>query len=123
MTSKYRWLVFVSDFQSVDIFYLVIIYDDQVENIYRLKVANKDQQPHDIKIQVAGIENLKIAGKTAIVVEPGRVQQEIIRVIAPLIDGAPGTRPVRFSIISSQPGLEAISAESRFMVPGPSRKP
>ena len=95
-----------------------VINEDQVENIYTLKVANKDQQLHEIKIQVAGIENLKIAGKTAIVVEPGSVEQEIIRVIAPLIDGAPTTRPVRFSISSSQPGLEAITAESRFMVPG-----
>ncbi|WP_422450869.1 cytochrome c oxidase accessory protein CcoG [Endozoicomonas sp. ALB091] len=100
-----------------------VINDEQVENIYTLKVANKDQQPHLIKIQVAGIENLKIAGRTAIVAEPGSVQQEIIRVIAPLIDGAPSTRPVRFSISSSQPGLEAITAESRFMVPGPERKP
>lgn len=94
-----------------------VVNDNQIENIYTLKVANKDQQTHEIKIQVAGIENLEMAGKTTIVVEPGNVEQEIIRVIAPVIDGAPSTRPIRFSISSSQPGLEAISAESRFIVP------
>ncbi|MFK0570711.1 cytochrome c oxidase accessory protein CcoG [Endozoicomonas sp.] len=97
------------------------INDQQIENIYTLKIANKDQQAHTIQIQVAGIENLKIAGKTTIVVEPGSVEQEIVRVIAPLINGAPITRPIRFSITSSQPGLKAITTESRFMVPGQSK--
>lgn len=89
----------------------------QIENSYTLKIANKDRQPHAIRIQAAGIDNLKIVGKTAIVVLPGSVEQEIIRVVAPAVDASPVTQPIRFSISSQQPGLKAITAESRFMVP------
>lgn len=93
------------------------ISDDRIENIFILKIANKDQKPHEISVQVAGIENLRLSGKTTFIVAPGSVDQQVVRVNVPIIQGAPTTRTIRFSITSSQPGLEAVTAESRFMVP------
>ncbi|MGB1270788.1 MAG: cytochrome c oxidase accessory protein CcoG, partial [Endozoicomonas sp.] len=93
------------------------ISDDRIENIFILKIANKDQKPHEISVQVAGIENLRLSEKTTFIVESGNVDQQVVRVNAPIIQGAPTTRTIRFSITSSQPGLEAVTAESRFMVP------
>ena len=91
------------------------INNDHIENIYTLKIVNKDPQPREVQIQVAGFENLKIAGKTSIVVNPGSVEQQIIRVIAPKHQGDPMIRTIRFSIAAE--GINPITAESRFMVP------
>ena len=96
-----------------------VIDNDRVENVYVLKIVNKDHQPHYLQIQLTGPEGMAIASKTSIVVEPGAVAQEVIRVTAPFADDAPASQTIRFVVISSQ--LEPASAESRFMMPAGSR--
>ncbi|WP_299733003.1 cytochrome c oxidase accessory protein CcoG [uncultured Endozoicomonas sp.] len=91
--------------------------DQRIENIYTLKIANKDHVAHEVQIQVDGFDGLTISGETSLMIEPNSVAQEVIRVIAPQLDGAPITRPIEFSIISSKPDLGAIKTESRFMIP------
>ena len=94
-----------------------VIANDRIENIFTLKVANKDQKPHQVSIQVEGIENLKLVGDTQFMVNSGEVGQQVIRVTAPAIPGAATTRPIRFKITSVDPEIPAIITESRFMVP------
>ena len=92
------------------------INGNQIENVYTLKIVNKDQQPREIEIKVAGFENLKIIGNTSMVIAAGSVEQQVVRVVAPKLKGTPISRAIRFSINSE--GLKSITAESRFMVPG-----
>ncbi len=91
--------------------------NDRIENIYTLKVANKDQYPHKVTLSVSGIENLQIKGQVSFEVAAGEVGQQVIRVTAPAIPGNRTTRPILFSIISKTPGIPSIDTESRFMVP------
>ncbi|OED40819.1 cytochrome c oxidase accessory protein CcoG [Endozoicomonas sp. (ex Bugula neritina AB1)] len=93
------------------------VVNDRIENIYTLKVANKDQQAHHVTITVNGIENLNLKGNLSFEVAPGQVDQQVIRVTAPIIEGAKTTRSIRFSIIPSSSGMPSIDTESRFMVP------
>ncbi len=92
-----------------------VIDNDRVENIYLLKIVNKDHQPHYLQIQLTAPEGMTITSKTSIVVEPAAVAQEVIRVTAPFVDDAPTSQTIRFAVISSQ--LAPASAESRFMMP------
>ncbi len=92
-----------------------VIDNNRVENVYVLKIVNKDHQPQYLQIQLSGPEGATIAGKTSIVVQPSAVAQEIVRVTAPLTNGGPAAQTIRFTIVSSQ--LEPASADSRFIMP------
>ena len=92
-----------------------VIDNDQVENVFVLKIVNKDHQPHYLQIQLTAPDGMTIASKTSIVVESGSVAQEVVRVTAPFDKDKPISQPVRFTLISSQ--LPPASAESRFVMP------
>ncbi len=53
-----------------------------IENVYRLKVINMDQHPHDFEISVEGIEGISLVGKSPLVVrvESGEVVDVPVRV-------------------------------------------
>ena len=94
-----------------------VLDNDRIENIYTLKIANKDQQPHRVSITVTGIENLQLKGDLSFEVAPGQVDQQVIRVTAPILNDAKTTRPIQFRIITRSSDMPPIEAESRFMAP------
>jgi len=53
-----------------------------IENVYRLKVINMDQQAHDFEITVEGIDDISLVGKSPLVVhvESGDVEDVPVRV-------------------------------------------
>ena len=91
--------------------------NDRIENIYTLKVANKDQKNHQVTIQVTGIEGLKASGDLSFQVESGQVAEQIIRVSVPTSPQARTTRPVVFSLTQDNGSMATINTESRFIVP------
>ena len=91
--------------------------DNRIENIYTIKIANKDQHDRLFSIQVDGIENIRLTGNHPFPVISGEVAQQVIRVTVPYIPGAPVTRAIRFSATSDQEGVVPAVSESRFMVP------
>ena len=97
--------------------------DNRIENIFILKIANKDQQDRIFTIKVDGIENIRLKSGSLesgnlLNVASGHVAQTVVRVTIPKIPGAPTTQTIRFSLSSDQQGLAPITSESRFMVPG-----
>jgi cytochrome c oxidase accessory protein FixG len=91
--------------------------DGEIDNIYRLHLANKDQEMHEYQISVSGLDQAQIIGNTAYTLDAGEVQELSLRLRLP-----PGTldRPsteIEFQVqATDEPGISA-SAESRFMVP------
>ncbi len=53
-----------------------------IENVYRLKVINMDQNPHDFEISVSGLDDISLVGKSPLVVhvESGDVADVPVRV-------------------------------------------
>jgi cytochrome c oxidase accessory protein FixG len=88
-----------------------------IDNIYRLHVANKDQQRHQYVLTVSGIEDLTIIGDTDLSLDAGEVRELSLRLRLP--SGAldrPST-PIEFEVhAEDEPAIRATS-ESRFMVP------
>lgn len=93
------------------------IADNRIENIYTIKIANKDQHDRTFTVKVDGIESIHLEGNNQVSVASGEVAQQVIRVTVPHIPAAPATRSIRFSASSDQPGIAPAVLESRFMVP------
>ena len=91
--------------------------DNRVENIFTLKIANKDQQEHLFHIQVTGIDDIRLDSSSQVSIEAGSVAQQVVRVTVPKVSGAPTSRAIEFSISSDQLEVEPVISESRFMAP------
>jgi cytochrome c oxidase accessory protein FixG len=89
----------------------------EIDNIYRLHLANKDQQMHTYQISVSGLKGVQLIGTTEYTLDAGQVRELSLRLRMP--PGAldrPST-PLEFQVRATDtPGITAI-AESRFMVP------
>ena len=95
------------------------VANNRIENIYTVKIANKDQRDRFFTLKIDGIESAQLEGYDQIPVASGKVAQRVIRVSVPHLPGAPATRIIRFSVSSDQPGIPPAIFESRFMIPTP----
>ena len=92
-----------------------------IENVYTLKVLNKDDKPHEFKVGVAGIEGAQVVlDQPTLKVESGGVENFVVRVRAEpeKLKGERSTK-IEFEVTSIEPGEEVVSAtrEARFLGP------
>jgi cytochrome c oxidase accessory protein FixG len=90
---------------------------DGIENVYNLKLLNKDERAHRFRISVEGLPDLALDATSAVVaVGPGEVYSAPLRVIAR--HGAPhGIHPIRFRIVGTDDPSRTAAAASRFIAP------
>ena len=88
-----------------------------IENIYIVKIANKTQQQQQITLSVKGIDNIHITQGQTYTIKPSEVSEQIIRVTAPFMKGASTSRSVKFQATPSDPTIDSVISESRFMAP------
>jgi cytochrome c oxidase accessory protein FixG len=90
--------------------------DGRVENVYNVKIINKDDQPHQFSISGDGLADLEFdyAGPT-VAVGPGEVQSIPVRVRVPG-GSVQGGADLVFKIETVPAGLEA-STRARFIAP------
>ena len=91
--------------------------DGLIENVYTIRLINKDSKSHSYKLSVTGIQDARIVLSNAdLQVPASEVLSITLRVIAPAPDKG-GSHPVRFNVISNdQQHLQSVS-ESRFFSP------
>jgi len=91
--------------------------DGRIENVYNVKILNKDREGHEFRITGSGIEGLEVdyAGPT-VWVGPGAVQSVPLRVRIPG-DALEGGADIVFGIeVVDRPDLTA-SGKARFFAP------
>ena len=91
--------------------------DETVENVYNVKILNKDGKAHEFTITGSGLPGLEVdyLGPT-VWVGPGQVQGVPVRIRIPE-DALEGGADIQVSIqATDQPGLEA-SGKARFLAP------
>jgi len=91
--------------------------DGLVENVYNVKILNKDAASHDFRITASGLPDIEIdyAGPT-VLVAPGQVQSVPVRVRVPR-GGISGGVDVLFAIETvDRPDLRA-EGKARFLAP------
>jgi cytochrome c oxidase accessory protein FixG len=91
--------------------------DGRIENVYNVKLLNKDREAHEFRIGATGVEGLEVdyAGST-VYVGPGAVQSVPVRIRVPRGAVQGGTDVVVSIEATGRPDL-AASGKARFIAP------
>ena len=91
--------------------------DGLIENVYTIRLINKDSKSHSYKLSVTGIQDARIVLSNAdLQVPASEVLSVTLRVAAPAPDKG-GSHPVRFNVISTDQQHLQSASESRFFSP------
>ncbi|MGD9843162.1 MAG: cytochrome c oxidase accessory protein CcoG [Steroidobacteraceae bacterium] len=91
--------------------------DGLIENVYTLRIINKDSKAHAYQLHVSGVpEAMLVMDQATLQVPASEVISITLRVVAPALDEG-GAHPITFSIDSSDQGKLHTSSESRFFSP------
>jgi polyferredoxin len=91
--------------------------DGRIENVYNVKLLNKDREAHEFRISASGIDGLEVdyAGPT-VYVAPGAVQSVPMRIRVPRGSVQGGADLVVSIEADGRPDLTA-SGKARFIAP------
>jgi len=91
--------------------------DGRVENVYNVKVLNKDGEPHEFRISASGLDGLEVDyGGPTVRVAPGAVQSVPLRLRVPRDAVRGGTDVILTLQAVDRPDLTA-SGKARFIAP------
>jgi polyferredoxin len=89
-----------------------------IENVYNVKILNKDREPHEFLITAAGLPGIQVDyGDDEVEVGPGNVQSVAVRLRVPRAE-LKGGADITFSIRAKDDArqLEA-TGKARFLAP------
>lgn len=93
----------------------------KIENIYLLKLANKEQQDHQYRIEINGLDGAEIFGDTIVTIKAGELLDHPMRVAMEPKYLNKTNYLIHFKVQSVDKPDIIIEEESRFIGPAPSR--
>jgi len=91
--------------------------DNQIENVYNLRILNKDQAPHTFALAVTGIDGARVReAATSWRVEGGEVYTLPVRVAVPA-GTIRGGRTIRFELAATDAPEVRVVEKARFIAP------
>ncbi len=92
--------------------------DGQIENVYTLRLTNKDERDHQIRLEVAGLPGLTVDESTAsFTAKAGELTTVATRVQADPDEVAGGGHPISFTVESEDSPDITAQSKSRFFLP------
>jgi len=92
-----------------------------IENVYTLKLINKDERPHRLRVRAEGLAGIRVLTDARIEAEAGSVVSVPVRVQVPPASLPGRVATIRFVVEAADaPGLRA-EEEARFLGPGARR--
>ena len=91
--------------------------EGRIENVYTLKIMNKDQKDHVYMIEASGLNGLALEGKNHITAAAGEILSVPVSISVDIEDIPSSTNTVEFKIYSTDDEDISRSAESRFLGP------
>ena len=88
----------------------------RIENVYSLKIMNKDQRMHRYHLGASGPEGLQLQGKSELSVAAGEIASVIVTLSAPPKRLQPGAQNVVFTLDNLDRGTR-VQSTSRFTAP------
>ncbi len=90
---------------------------DEIENVYFLRILNKDQNAHSYRLEVEGIEGVHLDGQQlSWRVEGGEVYSVAVRVEVP-VDAIHHGHDIHFVLSDSEQPARRITEKARFIAP------
>lgn len=93
------------------------IADGTIENVYTLKIMNKDQRPHVYRIRAGGDGSFVLQGAADVTVASGELRDVPVRLQAAPQSLAAASVPVYFAIESADDPRVRVREETRFLGP------
>lgn len=91
--------------------------DGSIENVYTLRVINKDQHAHTFRLAAQGIEGLRLEGQTEVEVAAGEIYSTPVSLSAEYDNLQPGANKIEFSVQSLDDESISRSSKSTFIGP------
>jgi len=95
--------------------------DGSIENVYRLRIINMDNQPHDFVIQLDGLTGARVLPEHTVYVSSGEIHDVMLRVLMNPAQLHSMNQAFTFRV-SSQDGQLHDESESRFISPSTSQQ-
>jgi cytochrome c oxidase accessory protein FixG len=95
--------------------------DGSIENVYRLRIINMDNQPHDFVIQLDGLTGARVLPEHTVYVSSGEIHDVMLRVLMNPAQLHSMIQAFTFRV-SSQDGQLHDESESRFISPSTSQQ-
>jgi cytochrome c oxidase accessory protein FixG len=90
---------------------------DGIENVYTLKIMNKDQRAHTYAIAVEPADTFTLDGPAEVEVAGGGIKDVPVRVRRPERPELPPSAAVTFAVRATDGGEVSVREESRFLAP------
>jgi polyferredoxin len=92
--------------------------DDDIENVYTLKVMNMDSMPHAYRLDVGGIAGIRALYNPAdFEIRSGEVREAVVRLVVPEDALAERSSTVEFKLAATDKPSIVVSETSRFLGP------
>ena len=91
--------------------------EGRIENVYTLKIMNKDQKDHVFIIEASGLDGLTLEGKRHIAAAAGEILSVPVSISVDPEDIPSSTNSIEFTILSEDDNSIHRTAESRFLGP------
>ena len=89
----------------------------QIENVYRLQIANATESPQRYQLGVSGIDGLHVASDTEVAVPAAESLWVVLRLRAPFGAAAQGSHPVMLEFTSAGERPMRLREKTTFLVP------
>jgi len=87
-----------------------------IENVYQLRVLNMDQRAHTYRIEVGGIDGIRVVGEQDVHVAAGEIAEVPLRLVVPRAQATAGSATVTFTVVAADAGWTIVE-ENRFIAP------
>jgi cytochrome c oxidase accessory protein FixG len=91
--------------------------EGNIKNIYTLKVTNKDDETHSYDLSVTGIEGVQLFKPDTIIVEPGKVQNVEVSLVANPEHLTTRSTVVMFTLTAKSDPALTLTEDARFLSP------
>jgi polyferredoxin len=93
------------------------VEDGMIENVYRLQVMNTSEQAQRLRIAVAGIASVSVAGEDVVEMDAASTRAVPVRVRIEPGAARPGSNKIDFTLSSATDPHLAVSEDAVFIVP------
>ncbi|SIS62030.1 cytochrome c oxidase accessory protein CcoG [Neptunomonas antarctica] len=92
-----------------------------IENVYNLKLANKEQRDHDYRISLSGVEGLQLISDPVVTIKAGELLGYVIRVQLDPEQIKRSNYDIQINVQALDDDSISITEDSRFLGPAPRR--
>lgn len=90
----------------------------QIENVYRLQIANATEVPQRYRLAASGLEGLHVASDTEVDVAAAEARWVVVRLRLPAgVVAAAGSHPVVLEITATGDAAVQLREKTTFLVP------